>query len=61
MTDTTLLYLGAFCFGLMLVGLALTVREFSTMAKARRKLGRARSASEQPPAAPPHLAKSHSA
>lgn len=50
MTDTTLLYVGIFCFAMMLLGLALTVYEFSKFPGPRRRRDRV-----QPQSAPqPH-------
>lgn len=48
MTDDTLLYVGIFCFAMMLLGLLLTMMEF-------RKLSNARRTRRQPvaPKAPP--------
>ncbi len=36
MTDTTLLYVGIFCFSMMVLGLGLTVHEFRKLSRSRR-------------------------
>lgn len=52
MTDTTLLYVGIFCFAMMLLGLALTVYEFGKFQGPRRRRDKA-----EPQSAPqPHRA-----
>lgn len=57
MTDTTILYAGIFCFALMVLGLALTIREFKNMSRARARLPKSAPV-EAPPDAPAKLSPS---
>ncbi len=50
MTDDTLLYVGIFCFAMMVLGLALTMMEFRKLSNSRRTRSQsvARKAPSQP-------------